>query len=244
MKEAFLGTREKSSRRILTEIGRRVYERGYVAANDGNISMRIGCDRILVTPTGMSKGFMNPEQMVPVDMNGRVLKGDFRPSSEIRVHLAVYRHRPDIHGICHAHPVHATAFAVAGIPLNRPVLPEVVIGLGCIPVIPYGTPGTDDFVKPLLPFLHNHDAFLLANHGVLTLGPDAWSAYYRMEIVEHAAAIEMSAGRLGSIRTLTPEQTEALLKQRKKWGVKKDLGPYPAEISSGNRKKSGKDIHE
>lgn len=234
----------ETSRLVLAEIGRRVYEQGYVAANDGNISMRVGPDRILVTPTGVSKGFMTPESMVPVDMNGRVLEGDNRPSSEIRVHLAVYRHRPDIHGICHAHPVHATAFAVAGIPLDRPVLPEVVIGLGCIPVIPYGTPGTNDFVNPLLPFLENHDAFLLANHGVLTLGPDAWSAYYRMETVEHAAAIELSARRLGSISTLTPEQTEALLKQRKNWGIREDLGPYSSGISRGKRKKPGEDLHE
>lgn len=243
MKESCLETLE-ASRRILTEIGRRVYDRGYVAANDGNLSLRLKDGRILITPTGMSKGFMTPESMVLVDMEGRVLEGGNKPSSEIRVHLAVYRHRPDIHGVCHAHPVHATAFAVAGIPLDRPVLPEAVICLGCIPVIPYGTPGTDDFVSPLLPFLENHDAFLLANHGVLTLGQDAWSAYYRMETVEHAAAIELSARRLGSIRTLTPEQTEALLKQRRNWGIKENLGPYSRGTSRAKRKKPGEDIHE
>jgi len=208
-----------SLKKDIVEIGRRVYARGYVASNDGNISVRVDQNRVLITPTGVSKGYMKVEDIILVDMDGKVLSGSKKPSSEVFMHLRMYRERPDVNGVCHAHPVHATGFAVAGIPLDQCVLPEVVVSLGSIPLIAYGTPGTAEFFEPVLPYVKNHDAFLLANHGALTIGKNVFNAYHKMETLEHFAYIAFVAMQVGSIQVLKPQQVEKLYDLRKRFGI-------------------------
>jgi L-fuculose-phosphate aldolase len=212
--------------------GKRVYERGYVASNDGNISARIDNDRVLITPTGVSKGYMKPEDLTIVDFNGKVISGTKKPSSEVFMHLQVYKDRPDVNSVCHAHPPYATGFAVAGMPLDKCVLPEVIIVLGSVPLVEYGTPGTEEFYKPVLKFLKDHDAFLLANHGALTIGKDVMNAYHKMETIEHFAKIAFIAQQLGFVNTLNKEQVSKLTDLRKKFGIKSDIGCISCEANS------------
>jgi L-fuculose-phosphate aldolase len=160
-----------------------------VASNDGNISARIDKKYVLITPTGISKGFMNGSDLIIIDFNGKVVKGKGKPSSESLLHLQIYKVRSDVNSVCHAHPPYATGYAVAGIPLSQNILPEVIISLGTIPLVSYGTPGTEEFCKPLLPILKDYDAFLLANHGALTVGSTVLDAYNKMETLEHFAKI-------------------------------------------------------
>ena len=211
-------------KRSILETGKRLYERGYIASNDGNISARVDAKRFLITPTRMSKGSMKADDLVIVDINGKVISGKRRPSSEMYLHLAIYKHRPDVNSVCHAHPPYATAFAVAGRSFEADVLPEVVINLGSVPLVPYGTPGTVEFVTPLLPFLPAYDAFLLANHGALTVGTDVHSAYYKMETLEHYAQILFLAQLLGNVNTLDEEKVKKLVALRGNFGARRDLG--------------------
>ena len=190
-------------------VGKRIYNRGFVASNDGNISARIDDERVLITPTGMSKGFIEPEDLIIVNFNGEVLEGNRKPSSEMFLHLQVYKDRPDVNSVCHAHPPYATGYAVAGFSLEKFILPEVVISLGSIPLIEYGTPGTEEFYNPVVKLLQDYDAFLLANHGALTVGTDVLNAYHKMETVEHAAHITFVAQQLGSITLLNKEQVKS-----------------------------------
>jgi len=213
-----------SLKKDILEVGRRTYIRGYVASNDGNISARLDRKHIFITPTGVSKGFMKPGDLITVDMNGKVVGGKKKPSSEIFMHLHIYKERPDVNSICHAHPPYATGFAVAGIPLDQYVLPEVIITLGTIPLVSYGTTGTEEFYKPLLPLLQEYDAFLLANHGALTVGSDVFSAYYKMEILEHYAHIIFIARNLGKVTTLKDEQVQKLIALRERYGIRKPIG--------------------
>lgn len=213
----------------IVEVGRRTYERGYVASNDGNISARIDENRVLITPTGVSKGFMKPEDLIVVDFSGKVLSGNKKPSSEMFMHLQVYKDRPDVNSVCHAHPPYATGYAVAGLPLDKCVLPEVVIALGSIPLIEYGTPGTDEFYKPVVKLLKDYDAFLLANHGALTVGKDVLNAYHKMETLEHFAHITFVAQQLGYITTLNKEQVQKLTDQRTKYGIRTTVGCVSCE---------------
>jgi L-fuculose-phosphate aldolase len=206
-------------KRDIVEVGRRVYARGYVASNDGNISARLDERRVLITPTGVSKGFMSPDEMVIVDMEGNVLSGASKPSSEVYMHLAIYKNRPDVHSVCHAHPPYATGFAVAGISLEKCILPEVIIVLGGIPLVEYGTPGTEEFFRPVLKILDKHDAFLLANHGALTIGKDLFNAYHKMETLEHFAHIAFVAEQLGNMTTLNRDQVKKLTDLRGKFGI-------------------------
>jgi L-fuculose-phosphate aldolase len=208
----------------IIEVGKRAYARGYIAANDGNISARLDRNQILITPTGISKGFMRASDLIIVDMNGKVLVGRREPSSEVFMHLQIYKERSDVNSVCHVHPPYATGFAVAGIPLDQPVLSEVVITLGKIPLIQYETPGTEDFYKPLLPFLHEYDAFLLANHGALTVGTDIFSAYFKMETLEHCAQIMFIARQLGSVTPLLPDQVQKLVALRANFGIRSNIG--------------------
>ncbi len=208
----------------ILEAGRRVYERGYGAANDGNISARLDKKHIVITPTGVSKGFMNATDLCVVDMTGRLVRGKKNPSSETAMHLRIYRERPDVNSVCHAHPPYATGFAVAGLPLDQPVLPEAVLTLGSVPLVPYGLTGTEDFVAPLLPFIRMYDAFLLANHGALTVGVDVVAAYHKMEILEHYAHILFIARTLGTVVTLTDEQVRQLIGRRERYGIRKNVG--------------------
>ena len=210
---------EEGIRADIVEIGRRVHERGYVASNDGNISVRLDDDRLLTTPTGVSKGFMTPDMMVMTDMKGTKLAGDRNASSELLMHLAVYEHRPEIRAVVHAHPPAATGFAVAGIPLDRAVLAEVVASLGSIPIAEYGTPSTAELADAVRKYISAYDGLLLANHGALTIARDVFTAYYRMETIEHFARISLVARFLGRERLLSKEEVLRLQDLRGKYGV-------------------------
>jgi len=208
--------RDKKTNRIeklkkeIVEIGRRLYVRGYVVSNDGNVSARVDEKRILITPTGVSKGFMKPEDIVLVDINGNVLNGDKKPSSEIFMHLKIYQERKDVNGVCHAHPVYATGCAVAGVSLDKFILPEVIMTMGNIPLVEYGTPGTEELYKLLIKYLKDSDGFLLANHGALTIDKDVFGSYYKMETLEHFAHIYFVAKQLGRVNELSKEDVKKL----------------------------------
>lgn len=206
-------------RREICDVGRRTYERGYVASNDGNISARIDDKKVIITPTGVSKGYMQPDDLVIVDYDGNVLSKGKRPSSEVFMHLRIYKEREDVNSVCHAHPIHATGHAVAGLSLEQCVLPEVIIVLGGVPLVEYGEPGTDEFFKPVLKYLKDHDAFLLQNHGALTIGSDVINAYHKMETLEHFAHISYVGNQLGHVNVLPKEDVQRLLEARARYGV-------------------------
>jgi L-fuculose-phosphate aldolase len=205
----------------ICEIGRRLWQRGFVASNDGNISVRIGPDRLLMTPTSVSKGFMTPDMMVVTDLDGTLISGAAgrRPSSEILMHLVAYRERPDVGSVVHAHPPLSTGFAVAGMPLDRAVLAEVVTTLGSIPIADYGTPSTTELADAVRPYVKSHDGLLLANHGALALGKDLFSAYYKMETIEHFAKISLVARQLGRENLLSREEVGRLQDLRGTYGI-------------------------
>lgn len=208
-----------AARRDICEAGRRTYQSGFVAANDGNLSARIGDNRVLCTPTGVSKGFLTEDMLAICDMEGKQVSGQLKISSEIGMHLEVYKMRPDIHSVVHAHPPTATGFAVAGIDLTQCVLPEVVISLGGIPLAGYGTPGGQDIFEPMRPLLEKYDAVLMANHGVVTLGKSVLDAHFKMETVEHFAKIALVAQQLGGARTFDENQVQDLVDQRARHGI-------------------------
>lgn len=212
-------TGEFDARRRIIEIGRRLWARGYVAANDGNISARIAKDRYLITPTGRSKGFLGTDDLVIVDDRGRKLAGALEPTSELPMHLFVYQARPDVHAVVHAHPPKATGFACAGIPLAQCVLPEVILSLGQIPLTSYATPSTSEVPQSIRQFIGAYNAMLLRNHGALALGSDLFEAYYRMETVEHFAEIALVAKTLGGASPLLGEEVQKLLRVRQNLGI-------------------------
>jgi L-fuculose-phosphate aldolase len=220
----------------IVEVGKRTFVKGYVASNDGNISARLEDDQYLITPTGVSKGFMKPEDLIIINSAGKVLDGKGKPSTEILLHLRIYKERQDVNSVCHVHPPYATGFAVAGIPLDKFVLPEVVITLGTIPLVEYGEPGTEDLYKPLLPIIKDYDAFLLSNHGAVTIGRDIFNAYYKMETLEHFAQIAFIAHQLGNLNTLNKDQVQKLMDQREKFGIRKNIGIVPAKEKSIRKK--------
>ncbi len=190
----------------IVEVGRRMYDRAFVASNDGNISVRVGPDRIIATPKNVSKGFMTPAMMVTTDMTGRKIAGTSEPSSELLMHLAVYESRPDVRAVVHAHPPAATGFAVAGIALDRAVLAEVITTLGSIPIADYGTPSTSELADAVRRLAPAHDGLLLANHGAVTAAGDVFAAYFKMETIEHFARISLVARLLGRERVLSREE--------------------------------------
>jgi len=203
----------------MVEVGRRLHARVYVASNDGNLSVRVGDNELLTTPTGVSKGFMTPDMMVRTDLDGRRISGDRKPSSELPMHLAVYQSRPEIKAVVHAHPPTSTGFAVAGIPLDRAVLAEVVTTLGSIPIAEYGTPSTHELADAVRKHIKAHDGLLLANHGALTVGSDLFAAYYKMETIEHFARISLVARLLGGERVLSREEVTRLQALRGVYGI-------------------------
>src|SRR6185312_15035669 len=211
---------EPQLRADIVEVGRRLYARGYTASNDGNISARLDDQRLLMTPANVCKGFMNPQMMVITDMEGNKLAGERRPSSEMQMHLEVYRQRPDIQAVVHAHPPVATAFAVAGIPLDRAVLAEVVTTLGSVPIAEYATPSTKELPEAVRKYVKAHDGMLLANHGALTVGGDLYSAYFKMETVEHFAKISLVARLLGRENLISREEVMRLQELRDSYGIK------------------------
>jgi L-fuculose-phosphate aldolase len=213
-------TSESALRADIVEVGRRMYARAYTASNDGNISVRLGADRLLMTPKSVCKGFMTPDMMCITDLDGRKLQGDRDPSSEMLMHLEVYRQRPDVRAVVHAHPPIATGFAVAGIPLTRAVLAEVLTTLGSIPIAEYATPSTSELPEAVRRYIKAHDGMLLANHGALTVGGDLFSAYYKMETIEHFAKISLVARLLGRENLIAREEVERLQELRGTYGIK------------------------
>lgn len=218
---------ERELRQDIVEIGRLVYQKGWVAANDGNISVRLDHDRILCTPTGVSKGMMDPEDLIIVDMEGNKLQGRKERTSEIAMHLTVYNLRPDIGAVVHAHPPVATGFATAGKPLNLALLPEVVIGLGCVPLAAYGLPGTPALTEPMLPYIPKYDAIMMGNHGAVCYGEDVYKAFFRMETVEHFARIALVAELLGGPKVLPKLEVQKLFESRERYGVQARAGVEP-----------------
>jgi L-fuculose-phosphate aldolase len=210
---------EDAFRADIVEVGKRMYARGYVASNDGNISVRLDDNEILTTPKSVSKGFMTSDMMVVVDLSGKKLRGARDASSELLMHLEVYKNRPDARAVVHAHPPTATGFAVAGIPLDRAVLAEVVTTLGSIPIAEYGTPSTPELPEAVRKYIKAHDGLLLANHGALTVAGDVFAAYFKMETIEHFAKISLVARQLGREHLLSRQEVERLQGLRGNYGI-------------------------
>jgi L-fuculose-phosphate aldolase len=210
---------ERELRQKVVEIGRRIYDNGFVVASDGNISARLEDGTIVTTPTMVCKGRMTEDMLVLVDIEGRKLRRDERnPSSEFSMHKEIYQLRPDVHAIVHAHPPFGTGFAVANVALDQPLLSEIILTLGCVPLTAYGTPTTRELSDSLLPFIPHHDALLLANHGAVAYGADLEMAYARMETLEHFAKITLIARIVGKPRQLPPAAIEKLLDVRERGG--------------------------
>ncbi len=223
---------EEQHRRDICAVGRWMYEREYIVACEGNVSVRLSDERILTTPTCMNKGCLSPEDLVITDLNGHKCVGDRKMSSEILMHLLFYRIRPEVNAVCHAHPVTATGFASAGRPLDQALLPEVIIGLGQVPLVRYATPGTPDLSQALEPFVESYDALLLANHGVVTCGPDLLTAFYRMETVEHFAKILLAAENAGTPKLLSSREVAKLMAARARYGVLAPPGASELPVTS------------
>lgn len=217
---------DKEAKKAIVDIGKRMYQRNFVAANDGNISVKVSENEIWVTPTGVSKGFMTEDMMIKVDLEGNIIEGNEKPSSEIKMHLRVYKENSEIKGISHAHPQVATSFAIAGIPLDKAILPEGVVLLGNIPIAKYATPGTEEVPDSIAPFCKKYNGVLLSNHGALTWGRDIYESFYRLESMEHYANILLNTSYIiGKSRLLSKNQIDNLLEIRKNLGI--NAGGYP-----------------
>src|SRR5262244_4643304 len=192
---------EQTAKGEIVAVGRLMYERSYVVSSDGNVSIRLDDGRVLATPTMTCKGRMTEESLAVTDMNGKPLT-DKRASSELAMHLLIYKERPDVRAVCHAHPPHGTAFAVAGLAIDKPILSEVILTLGCVPLTDYGTPSTDELTKAMRPYVKHHNALLMANHGPVAYGEDLWQAFDRLETLEHTAKIAILAKALGGANDL------------------------------------------
>jgi len=210
---------EDHLRQEICKVGRWMYERGHIVACEGNLSVRLEDGRILATPTCMNKGMLEPEDLVVTDPDGKHLSGVRRCSSELAIHLLYYRMRPDVNAVCHGHPPTATGFAVAGRGLNRALLPEVIVGLGQIPLVQYATPGTPELSDAIEPFVPHYDAVLLANHGAVTCGPDLLTAFFRMETIEHCAKITLAAEMAGEPTLLSSREVAKLMAARPRYFV-------------------------
>ncbi|MCS7259294.1 MAG: class II aldolase/adducin family protein [Anaerolineae bacterium] len=217
--------RECALREEMVRIGRLMYERGYVVANDGNLSVRMDENRVLCTPSGLCKGMMTPEQMIIVDMEGRKVEHGtaanrtLMPTSEVFMHLEAYRRRPDIRAVVHAHPPTAVALSIAGVSLANCMLPEVIVNLGLVPTTQYATPASLENVSAIRELIVGHDGIVLQRHGVLTVGRDLLEAYMRLETIEQVAKITLILEQLGRGEPLPFTQVEKLLEQRRKMGL-------------------------
>lgn len=224
------------AKKAILDIGKRMYDKGFVAANDGNISCKVGPNMIWTTPTGVSKGFMTQDMLVKMDLDGKVLMGRRKPSSEVKMHIRVYQENPEVQAVTHAHPPVATSFAISGISLDSAVLTEAVMGLGSIPIAKYATPGTQEVPDSIAPFVHTHNGVLLANHGALTWGEDIYQAFYRLESIEYYATILMYTGNvIGRQNILSCDQVRKLLDIRKKLGITSGGIPPCARCEMNNR---------
>jgi L-fuculose-phosphate aldolase len=211
---------EEQHRRDICLVGRWIHDRGFVASTDGNISVRLGPDRILTSPTCIGKGMMMPDDLVITDLGGRRICGNREASSEIAMHLLIYRMRPDVNAVCHAHPPTATGFAAAGIALDKPILCELVVTLGQVPLARYGTPGTRELSDAIEPYVAEHDSILMANHGVVTYGSDLLTAFMRMETTEHFAHVALVTELLGQQKLLSSADLEKLVAARAHYGAR------------------------
>ncbi|MFT5872047.1 MAG: L-fuculose-phosphate aldolase [Clostridium sp.] len=229
------------AKNVICEIGKRMYNRNFVASNDGNISVKVSPNAIWCTPTGVSKGYMTPDMLVKMDLKGTVLLGKYKPSSEVKMHLRVYNENSEVNSVCHAHPPVATSFAIAGIQLDKAILPEAVVLLGTVPVAPYATPGTQAVPDSIAPYCKSHNAVLLANHGALTWGASPMEAYHRMESLEHYALILMYTGEIiNKSNELTCNQVDELLKIRASLGIKSG-GTPPCNVKEVKENTNDKD---
>lgn len=216
-KESSLAGREAQLRDELVEFGHSLRAQGFVVATDGNLSARLDSERIMVTPAGIDKAKMKPADMIVVNAMGKKLTGWGRPSSESAMHLTIYNMRPDVSAIIHAHPCTATAFASVGIAFDQPLCPEVVLTLGSVPLAPYATPGSSELSESLKPFIRDHQAILMGNHGVVTFAKDLVHAYRYMETVEHYAKIELASRQLGGQRLLSPSELKQLRETKSRY---------------------------
>lgn len=212
----------KKAKKAIIDIGQRMYVRGFVAANDGNISVRVSENEVWTTPTGVSKGFMTKDMLVKTDLEGNVIKGERKPSSELKMHLRAYKEDPELRAVVHAHPPLLTAFGISNKPLNLPILAEAVITLGEVPIVPYAELGSTEVPESIAPYVKSHNGVILANHGAVTWGDDPYGAYYRMESMEYYAKILLISEKiLGSTNELKKEEITKLLEMREKFGIKR-----------------------
>jgi len=212
-------TSEREYREIICEVGRRLYQKGFAAANDGNISIRLNPKEILCTPTGVSKGYMKPEDLCVVDTTGKQLRGVKKRTSEILLHLTAYRENLNIQGVVHCHPPHATAFAIAHEPIPKCILPEVEVFLGEVPIAEYETPGTQKFAETIAPYIKDSSIVILANHGTVAFAKDLMTAYFNTEILDAYCRMLILARQLGRINFFTEQQTKELLEFKKRLGI-------------------------
>jgi len=208
---------EQTARREICRVGQLMYDRSYVVSSDGNISVRLGDGRIVATPTMTCKGRMTEDCLAVTDAAGRPLT-DSKPSSELAMHLLIYNERPDVKAVCHAHPPHGTAFAVAGLAIDQPILSEVILTLGCVPLASYGTPSTEELSDAMRPLIEHHNALLMANHGAVAYASDLWQAFDRLETLEHTARIAILSRILGGSKNLPPDAIEKLINVREASG--------------------------
>lgn len=232
---------EDKIKRDICDIGRRMYMSGFVAANDGNISVKISDNQIITTPTGVSKGFMTPEMLCTIDLKGNVIKGKSKPSSEVKMHLRIYEENPEIGAVTHSHSPYATAFAIARRPMDRALLPEAIVNLGIVPVAEYATPGTKEVSESIAQFVKDYNSLLLANHGAVTWGIDLMQAYFRMETLEHYAKILFITTILGDAKELSSNDVSNLLEIRKSQGITTGGIPVPHN-STKNKENANEDL--
>ena len=199
-------------RREICLFGKRVYEKGFVTATDGNISMRMMANRLMITPSASCLGDLNVNDLAYVDLTGQILQSNCKPSSELPMHLEIYRNRPDVNAIIHTHPVNSTSFTIAGESFSQPVLPELILGIGDVPIAKYATPSTNESAVVISELIKNHDVIILDHHGVVTVGKTLLDAFFKLERLEHAASTLLAAKQLGNINPLDPSDIEKLEK--------------------------------
>lgn len=212
------GINDRGLKEEICEIGRRIYQKGFAAANDGNISIRVGDNEVLCSPTMICKGFMKPEDICAVDLDGKQIAGIRKRTSEVLLHLAIMKHRPDVKAVVHCHPPHATAFAVAGEPIPQCILPEVEVFMGEVPIAPYETPGDQRFANTVVPFLESTNTIILKNHGTVSFGKTLEEAYWKTEILDAYCRILLLAKQLGPVEYLNEQKSRELLDLKKKLG--------------------------
>lgn len=221
-------------KREMVEIGKRMYLKNFVAANDGNISCRVSENVIWTTPTGVSKGYMTEDMMVKMTLDGEILEGNAKPSSEVKMHIRAYREDPSIMAVCHAHPPVSTSFAIAGIGLDKAIYPEALVNLGTVPCVHYEAPGSQGIPDSIGPYVKKYNAVLLGNHGAVTWGKTLMESFYRLEALEHYAIILMNTGSiLGKANVLSCDQVAELIEIRQKLGITRG-GVPPCAVQATN----------